>query len=490
MPAGPGGVTVGWMDGTWFRRNLRYLLVDFHLSAAFIAVFLASADHWAGTPPSPHRAVDAPGYALLIGIAVVLLARRWAPRPTLALEGALVGAFLGLGYPEGPYFIALAVAGFTVGRGSPRRIAALAAVCMTCLLAAGEATSYGRGLAGGGWDLAAGLGAALLVGSGPVVVGSLAREHRAWRVTAEAEARQRLIDAERLRMAREVHDVVGHSLSIISLQAGVALHVLDRRPEQAQLSLEAIRRTSVEALDELRATLALTRAGQTAADHTTVDQTAGGRSTLPERPGGSAVPVQPSTAAGEPDRATAQGPATCSERLSDPAAAPAAPGGPTSVTASAPRPPLEVSAHPAERAPLTGLRRLPGLLAEVRLCGVPVEAETSGPLGELPADVDLAAFRIVQESLTNVLRHARGARVAVRLRVDAAAVTIEVADTPPRRRDPAPSASRSAVHGLIGLRERAEELGGWLDAGPCAEGGWRVRAWLPRRAAPVVRSGA
>ena len=466
MPAGPGGVTVGWMDGTWFRRNLRYLLVDFHLSAAFIAVFLASADHWTGTPPSPHRVVDAPGYALLIGVAVVLLARRWAPRPTLALEGALVGAFLGLGYPEGPYFIALAVAGFTVGRGSPRRIAALAAVCTTCLLAAGEATSYGRGLAGGGWDLAAGLGAALLVGSGPVVVGSLAREHRAWRVTAEAEARQRLIDAERLRMAREVHDVVGHSLSIISLQASVALHVLDRRPEQAQLSLEAIRRTSVEALDELRATLALTRAGQTAADQTTVDQTAGGRSTPPERLGGPAVPVQPSTAAGEPDRATAQGPATCSDRLSDPAA------------------------HPAERAPLTGLHRLPGLLAEVRLCGVPVEAETSGPLGELATDVDLAAFRIVQESLTNVLRHARGARVAVRLRVDTTSVTIEVADTPPRRRDPSPAAARSEGHGLIGLRERAEELGGWLTAGPCAEGGWRVRAWLPRRAALVMRSGA
>jgi signal transduction histidine kinase len=119
-----------------------------------------------------------------------------------------------------------------------------------------------------------------------------------------------------------------------------------------------------------------------------------------------------------------------------------------------------------------------------------VSLEITGRAHKLPPGPALAAYRIVQESLTNVLRHARGARVAVRLRVDTTSVTIEVDDTPPRRRDPSPAAPRSESHGLIGLRERAEELGGWLTAGPCAEGGWRVRAWLPRRAAPVMRSGA
>ncbi|ADP84784.1 sensor histidine kinase [Pseudofrankia inefficax] len=461
------------MDGPWFRRNLRYLLIDLLTAAAFTTVFLVSATKWGGTQPAPHQPVDAFAYGLLIGIAAILLIRRWAPRPALVVEAALVGIFLGVGYPEGPYFIAMAIVGLTVGRTSGRREAAWAAICATCLVAAGNVASFDRGHAGGGWDLFAGFAASLLVGAAPVVVGALIQEHRSWRVTAEGEAHARLIDAERLRMAREVHDVVGHSLSIISLQAGVALHVLDRRPEQAQLSLEAIRRTSIEALDELRATLALTRAGQSEAVPPV------GESSTDAPVAGELVAREPvAGAAGTAgDAATAAGKAGWHlDRVAPPDS----------------RPPVVATGAPsAERTPLTGLGRLPGLLSEVRLCGVLVDAATSGPLDRLPADVDLAAYRIVQESLTNVLRHARGARVAVRVCAEDARVTIDVTNLPERPlADTAPVSPTPYGHGLTGLRERAMELGGELAAGPHGAGGWQVSARLPLpRGGPGGRTG-
>ncbi|WP_241835377.1 sensor histidine kinase [Pseudofrankia asymbiotica] len=440
---------------------------DVLVTAAFTTLFFLSAPKWSETQVSSHRPIDAAGYTLLGAIAAGLLARRWLPLGTLGAQSLLVGALLGAGYAHGPYFIAVAITGITVGRTRQRRVAASAAACATVLIAAGELTSFLRGYAAGGWDLSVGLGAALLFGVVPVVGGALIGEHRAWRAKAEEEATRRRVDDERLRMAREVHDVVGHSLSIISLQAGVALHVLDRRPEQAQISLEAIRRTAIEALDELRATLALTRAG---------------RSTR-----GPAA-LEPPLA--EPSRPE---PSPAAQAVSGPWAAPprppSSPAAPTERAASRPtdrpaeRKTERKADRTAERTPLTGLGRLPSLLAEVRLCGIPVEVSTSGPLDTLPADVDLAAYRIVQESLTNVLRHAAASRVTIEVAVAGGAVSIDVADAPD---PPAAQPVTPPGHGLTGLRERAEELGGRLTAGPCASGGWRVHAELPvTRAQPV-----
>ncbi|WP_232303813.1 histidine kinase [Pseudofrankia sp. DC12] len=447
------------------------------MAAAFATVFLVSAAKWGGTQSAPHKAVDAVGYGLLIGIAAVLLVRRWAPRPALVVEAALVGIFVGVGYPGGPYFIVMAIVGLTVGRTSGRREAAWAAIGATSLIGAGHVASFDRGHAGGGWGLFAGLAEALLVGAAPVVVGSLIREHRSWRATAQDEAQARLIDAERLRMAREVHDVVGHSLSIISLQAGVALHVLDRRPEQAQLSLEAIRRTSIEALDELRATLALTRAGQSAAGPPAVSESNIGASPAGATKSGAPLAGAPRPAVALPSNASpASTPSSAAPTTSAGVVGQRTDGAGLGLRSPVAGP----GARPAERAPLTGLGRLPGLLAEVRLCGVLVEADISGPLDRLPADVDLAAYRIVQESLTNVLRHARGDRVAVRLCAEAARVTIEITNVPERPLDdPVPVVPAAYGHGLTGLRERAAELGGELTAGPCGAGGWQVRALLP-----------
>ncbi len=236
----------------------------------------------------------------------------------------------------------------------------------------------------------------------PAVVGSTVRSSRVSAARADMEAQRRRREQERLQLAREVHDVVGHSLSVISLQAGVALHVLDRRPEQAQPALEAIRRTSAEALEELRLTLALTRA--------------------------------------------------------DPEDTP--------------------------RAPVAGLARLPALVEQVRQAGLPVDIASAGAPRPLPAEVDQAAFRVVQESLTNTLRHAGAAAAAVRVHHEPGQVRVVVHD------DGAGSAPTGrAGHGLLGLRERAEALGSRFDAGPGARGGWRVEAVLPAPETPGGREG-
>ncbi|MCL9797659.1 sensor histidine kinase, partial [Frankia sp. AgKG'84/4] len=293
------------------------------------------------------------------------------------------------------------------------------------VIAAGWTVAAARGYTPTGWATpfeAAGL---ILLCGVPALVGTLVRSNRVTAAQAEEEATRRRIEQERLRLAREVHDVVGHGLSVISLRAAVALHVLDRRPEQAQLALEAIRRTSVDALDELRSTLALTRLD------------------APEPP---STTIAPTVSPG-----------------------PTASSGPTVLAAS--------PAPPSPAPPLTGLRRLPSLLREVRLCGVPVELVIDGDqerLAELPADVDLAAFRIVQESLTNVLRHARrgDTRVRVELTITTGRLTIDVDDSPdpiaalaPESEPVAPPAPVPG-RGLTGLRERAAELGGTLSAGP------------------------
>ncbi|MGH3743852.1 MAG: sensor histidine kinase, partial [Mycobacteriales bacterium] len=163
--------------------------------------------------------------------------------------------------------------------------------------------------------------------------------------------------------------------------------------DQAQEALEAIRRTSTEALDELRVTLALTR--------------------------------------GEADV--------------------------------------------AGRAPTEGLARLPGLVAELRLCGLPVHVETLGEPRLLDREVDRAAFRVVQESLTNVLRHAGAAQAWVQVGYHPDALSLRVRDD-----GTGPSfAGPGAGHGLAGLRERAAELAGTLTAGPAPAGGWQVEVRIP-----------
>jgi signal transduction histidine kinase len=376
-----------------------------HLAAGLPALALLAVG-LAGTGPAGRVQgvpVDARAYVLVAGVALVLVVRRRWPRAVLAAVTLATSAYLVLGYPYGPILAGFAVAVYTVAVRRPVRPAALAAgLALPVLLAhvavgGGPLPGVDGVLPGSAWVVV------------PFAVGVTVRVSREAAARAREDEARRQADGERLRVAQEVHDVVGHGLAAINMQAEIALHLLPRRPEQAEAALAAISRTSKEALDELRATLSVVRRGGGADD----------------------------------------------------------------------------------RAPGPGLARLDDLLARTRGVGVPVSVEVTGGRPELPGVVDLTAYRIVQESLTNVLRHAGAASVTVRLGYEPRRLHVEVVDT---GRGGAPGGVGGpggdvgsdgdvggAGHGIAGMRERVEALGGTFAAGPVAGGGFRVAATLPVR---------
>ncbi|MEU3455051.1 histidine kinase [Micromonospora sp. NPDC006766] len=326
-------------------------------------------------------------YPLVVVAALALAGRRRWPLPTLAVVTAATTVYLVLGYPYGPILISFFVAVYTVAAYRPMRIAALAgAAALVALLAHVFVGARPTGLSG-----LMGVATWVVV---PFAVGTTVRLSRESIARNRVDEARRLADAERLRVAREVHDVVGHGLAAIHMQAEIALHLLAKRPEHAEAALTAISRTSKEALDELRVTLTVVRRDE-AAD---------------------------------------------------------------------------------ERAPVPGLGQLPQLRERLAGAGVPVNVEVTGEPRPLPVAVDLAAYRVVQESLTNVLRHAGPATAAVRLRYAPTEVSVEVIDT---GRGAAAAPAGSAGYGLAGMRERVTALGGSFAAGPAATGGYRVYATLP-----------
>ncbi|MER7192891.1 sensor histidine kinase [Streptomyces flaveolus] len=233
-------------------------------------------------------------------------------------------------------------------------------------------------------------------------------EERARRAeeSRDSEARRRVAE-ERLRIARELHDLVAHQITLANAQATVAAHLFDTRPEQTRKSLDELVETTADALDDLRATVGLLRQS------------------------------------GDP-------------------------------------------ATPAEPAP--GLSRLPALLESFRRAGLEASVHQEGRARPLPPGVDLTAYRIVQEALTNVTKHAGTGSARVRLDWKRDRVTITVADDgggarPAPTADTGPGASTAAGrppgYGLIGMRERATAVGGHLSAGKRPEGGFLVSAQLP-----------
>jgi signal transduction histidine kinase len=220
-------------------------------------------------------------------------------------------------------------------------------------------------------------------------------EERARRAeqSREEEARRRVTE-ERLRIARELHDVLAHDISLINVQAGVALHLMDAQPEQARTALTAIKAASKDALGELRSVLDVLRQ-------------------LDEGP---------------------------------------------------------------PRAPTAGLDDLERLVAGAAAAGIDVRVVTEGTPRPLPPSVDLAAFRIVQEALTNVTRHAGQATATISLNYGEDDLTVQVDDD---GRGPGVANGSGGGNGIPGMRERAAALGGRLDAGPRPGGGFRVTASLP-----------
>ncbi|MER6036332.1 sensor histidine kinase [Streptomyces sp. NPDC001835] len=251
-----------------------------------------------------------------------------------------------------------------------------------------------------------------------VVLGAALRDRRVARaelveqtsLTSEERARRTLLE-ERSRIARELHDVVAHHMSVISIQAQVAPHLVEQPSPELVENLAGIRQNALEALTELRRVLGVLR------------------SENPEDPYG----------------------------LGDPG---------TGAAPDAPQPTLD---------------RLGALIENTRAAGLDVTAEVGGAARPCAPGVELSAYRIVQEALSNALRHAPGSTVRVEVAHGPDGLRLTVANSRPRR--PVPP-SPGAGHGLLGMRERAAMLGGHVTAGPAPDGGFAVAAFLPRDGAP------
>ncbi|MGD8167591.1 sensor histidine kinase [Herbiconiux sp. P16] len=380
----------------------------------------------------PWRFAARVGLALL-GALALIGARRF-PGPVVAVVSAAAGAYALLVAGEfAPPYIALAFAIVSaVVRGA--RLWAWWSLGVAWVLT----VTIGI-LVGADWQPAAvvavTLGLVLLLGIGEGIRTRRARIDELRRRSAERRLTE--VQAERVRIARELHDVLAHSLSQINVQAGVGLHLIDTQPELAATALANIKETSKSALDEVRSVLGVLREGQDA-------------------PGAEedAAPLVP-----EPD-----------------------------------------------------LSRIDGLVASVVSQGLQVTLENGIPLdadaaprtaapqtGPPPKAVQLALYRIVQESLTNVIRHANATSATVTLAEAAHAWTVSVVDDGPGAAPGAgpgtgPARARNAAgdvdevrpgRGLLGMRERAELLGGRFSAAPRPGGGFAVEASIPRRAAPT-----
>jgi signal transduction histidine kinase len=351
-----------------------------------------------GTGAGPHRSgrpVDPLALALLaVAAGASGFARRWPVAAHAAALGATT-AYLGLGYPyDSPFFVGLAVTAYLAGTAGERvRAAAFAALTVALLVGAGALGFPGQPLAG--LSFAVIVVAAQAVGQ--AVAESQARADARTAEAHEAEAQRRLAE-ERLRIARELHDVVSHSISMINVQAGVAVHVMDERPEEARAALVAIKGVSRDALRDLRAILGLLRQTDDA----------------------------------EP------------------------------------------------RSPAAGLEQVPALAGNVRRTGVRVALDLGEPNGRpLPASVDLTAYRVIQEALTNVVRHAPGAAAMVTVRRAEGALVVEVSDDGRAAGGSTGESRQGAGHGLAGMRERVRAAGGTLETGARPGGGFSVRATLP-----------
>ncbi|GIH18791.1 two-component sensor histidine kinase [Rugosimonospora africana] len=374
-----------------------------------------SPDH--ALPPGAHPP-PWPAYLLVVAAGVVLVWRhRWQVE-VLAATVVLVSAYSMLGYVYGAALIAPAIALYTtVSYGGVRRALLLGAVSIVLLMVAGGPLGPWHTIGGPAtvvpFEMAAAVCLGLAVSSRRAYIAAIQdRAERAER-TREEEARRR-VDVERLRIARELHDVVAHTMATINVQAAAAAHLLVDPPPQAAEAIAAIRSASKEGLRELRTILNVLRQ----ADEVTGTQ------------------------------------------------------------------------------PTPGLTHLDALIASSRRAGLPTTVHTAGTLPALPAAVDLAAYRIIQESLTNTLRHAGPATATVELAARDGRLCIHVGDTGAGTGATVAVASTGtgtgtgatpAVagtgdgHGLIGMRERAASVGGVLVAGPAPEpgGGFHVRAELP-----------
>jgi len=386
------GVVLTWV------QDRRHLLQEALLLA--VVGFVTVVGTYFASQNQPDRNYGVAG-ALLLGAGVVSLAfRNRFPAATLAAAVTFTLTYWSLGYARGPVFLPMIVALVTVVFKG-RRVAAITALVvgfvgfpwLPYLLDDGDRPAVVHMVALAAWLVA-------LISITETV--RYRRDRAEAAALSQTEALRRRETEERLRIARELHDVVAHNMSLISLQAGVALHLMDQQPEQARTSLTTIKQASKDALVELRSILGVLRQIDEAGDDGT---------------------------------------------------------------------------GAAPRAPTPSLEGLGDLVDKARAAGVDVQVERDGVGDDVPRPVGLAAYRIVQESLTNVAKHSSDPRAVVRLHLDDGGLVVEVLDEGLAK--PTPHNGTVGGHGIVGMRERVAQLGGSLDVGPRAGRGFAVRAWLP-----------
>ena len=398
------------------RASKRPLLTD-GLAAALLFVLSLTAAAMAARHSRhelPQLSSVHPATALVAAVACgALLLRRTRPRAVLAVTVACAICYAYLGYDFNPVLLSPVVGAIcTLALDTDRRTAWLGAGAAAAVLVASD-MALGPGswlepqkLSVLAWTGMAAAAADAMRSRRAYISAIRERAERAER-TREEEAHRRVAE-DRIRIARELHDVVAHHIALINAQAGVAVHLSDEIPPQVRAALEHIRDASHEALQELKATVGLLR------------------------------------------------------QSDDPTA------------------PLE---------PAPGLAQLPELLASFARAGLDVSYERVGEPRPLPPAVDLTAYRIVQESLTNVSKHAGVATARVQVYVGDERLAIRVEDdgrTAPMLSHPGPG--RGTGHGLTGMRERAAVVGGTLSAGRDPWGGFRVAADLPLRPASPLEA--
>ncbi|ANW20547.1 sensor histidine kinase [Streptomyces clavuligerus] len=392
----------------WFgARPLAFdgVLAVLSLAAMVVGSFAVNGVHG---PEFGTRTPAARSVVLMVLVAAALLYRRSHPRGVLVFTSLLSVIELGFGDPSAPVAMSAVIALYTVASRTDRpttwRVGLITMAGLT-----GTAMFFGstpwytqENIAIFAWTGMASAAGDAVRSRRDFVDAIRERAERAER-TREEEARRRVAE-ERLRIARDLHDVVAHHIALVNVQAGVAAHVMDRRPDQAKEALAHVREASRSALNELRATVGLLRQS------------------------------------GDPEA-------------------------------------------PTEPAP--GLAVLDDLVTTFRQAGLPVEVARADEGAAPPSAVDLAAYRIIQEALTNVRKHA-GDQARAEVSVVRVGLTLEVTvlDDGPSGRVPAPAGPRDpdapeGGHGLIGMRERVAALGGRLSAGPRYGGGFRVQAILP-----------
>jgi signal transduction histidine kinase len=359
------------------------------LTALGLGVFQVIGTFGAGDNQPERKAVDAFALVLvLLGPAALAFRDRW-PLVAVAVTTIAANIYMASGYPYGPVFLSVVVALYTAVQLTDRRSTwLLAALAYLGFVLAYVVDPRAERVDPLHWVMVAGWLALVLAVS---EVAKARREREEEQVRAAEDERQRRVSEQRLMLAQELHDVLAHNISLINVQASVALHLIDEQPDQAKPALTNIKEASREALHELRTALDVLRRGED-----------------------------------------------------------------------------------APRSPAPRLADLESLVAGHRSGGLDVRLHQPDPVPPLPAAVELAAFRIVQEALTNISRHARARAATVRIGYDDG-VDIEVIDD-------GVGGAMTPGNGIGGMRQRAAALGGAIEAGPQPGGsGFRVAAHLPVR---------